>query len=232
VSDTGVGIPSDVLPHIFDPFFTTKEHDKGTGLGLAMVYGAMRQFGGAVDVRTTVGRGTVFQLLLPMVEGAERLDAAPAELVTGERGTETVLVAEDDEHVRALVRKILLSRGYTVLAGDTAFHAAQLAESHPGPIHLLLTDVVMPELNGPELAARARRARADIPVLFMSGYTDNAHGPNQGVFDSGEFIQKPFTPPALARAVRRAIDHERSPAETFADAQRLGGTARGIQRVE
>jgi signal transduction histidine kinase/CheY-like chemotaxis protein len=208
VSDTGVGIPADVLPHIFDPFFTTKERDKGTGLGLAMVYGTMRQFGGAVDVQTHVGRGTTFRLLLPMADSEERRDAAQAADAPGENGSETVLLAEDDEHVRSLVRKILKSRGYDVIEGDTAFHAAELAESHPGPIHLLLTDVVMPELNGPELAVRTRRTRTNLPVLFMSGYTDNAYGPNQGVFESGDFIQKPFTPPALARAVRRAIDRE------------------------
>ena len=207
VTDTGAGIPPAVLPHIFDPFYTTKDDGQASGLGLSMVYGSVRQFGGAVDVDTAEGRGTTISLLLP--------SRAPAVSPAGdtasqarEAGTETILLAEDDVPVRKLTRAILSRQGYLVLEATTSADAARLAETHLGRIDLLLTDVVMPELSGPLLAQKVRACRPDVRVLFMSGYTDQSRGPAASLPASDNFVPKPFTPPQLVRAVRFALDHE------------------------
>jgi PAS domain S-box-containing protein len=206
VADTGCGIAPDVLPRIFEPFFTTKGPEKGTGLGLATVYGIITQGGGDVWAESEPGRGTTFRVLLPRVDEpldqAESLGARPGAL----GGSETILFAEDEEEVRALAREILRINGYTVLEARHGRDALELASRHPGPIDLLLTDVVMPQMGGPELARRLLHDHPDLKVLYVSGYTDDevlSHGVAQG---SVAFLQKPFTAAALLRKIREVLD--------------------------
>jgi two-component system, cell cycle sensor histidine kinase and response regulator CckA len=208
VSDTGSGIADEVKPRIFEPFFTTKERGKGTGLGLATVYGIVKQAGGHVSLDSRVGVGTTFAVLLPAVAppdartGLGKIGVAP-------RGTETVLLAEDEDVVRRLARLALEMQGYAVLEVSSGADALRAAEGHAGPIHLLVTDVVMPDLGGRELANAVRARRQGVKVLFMSGYTDDAVV-RYGVSEDGDaFLQKPFTPLVLARKVRAVLD-ERS----------------------
>ncbi len=206
VSDTGAGMDAETQAHIFEPFFTTKEMGKGTGLGLSMVYGIVKQSGGHVSVYSEPGQGTTFKVYLPRVDVAS--DAAPSEhrAASTIRGTETILLAEDDRGVRDLARAILSACGYSVLEGDSRT-ALSLCRDHPGPVHLLLTDVVMPGLSGRELADQIRARRPDIKVLYMSGYTSNAII-HHGVLDADTFfLQKPFTPAGLAAKVREVLDH-------------------------
>jgi len=206
VSDTGCGMDAATQAHIFEPFFSTKEPGKGTGLGLSTVYGIVKQSGGYVWVYSEVGRGTAFKIYLPRIEDAvETVEpgVAPARTV---RGSETILLAEDDNRVRALIRSTLQANGYTVLEAHHGKHAIQVCEQHAGPIHLLVTDVVMPEMSGRELAERLKPSHPNIKVLFMSGYTDKAIVHN-GELDPGiAFLQKPFTPDVLARKVREVLD--------------------------
>ena len=205
VSDTGHGMTAEVQAHIFEPFFTTKEVGKGTGLGLATVYGIAKQSGGHITVYSEPGHGTVFKLYLPRVEEAPGTaePERPAEITR--RGSETVLLVEDDEPLRTLAREILSIRGYTVLDAISPSEALRLADGHPGPIHLLLTDVVMPQMNGRQVADHLLAARPGLKVLFMSGYTDAAIV-EHGVLEPGtHFLQKPFTPDGLSRKVREAL---------------------------
>ncbi len=205
VSDTGTGIAPEVLTHVFEPFFTTKEKGKGTGLGLATVYGIVRQARGHVWVYSEPGHGTAFKVYLPRAEGRvqERRAMVGA---AAPYGTETVLVVEDEAAVGELVGGILSGRGYAVLEARSPAAAVAAAAAHPGPIHLLLTDVVMPGASGRELAERLTAERPGLKVLFMSGYLDNAIV-HHGVLDPGvHFLQKPFTPLALARKVRQVLD--------------------------
>lgn len=204
VADTGCGMDSDVRSHLFEPFFTTKEH--GTGLGLATVYGIVRQSGGFIRVDSAPGKGTTFDIFFPRVGGpAERQEAGkPAASAPG--GVETVLVVEDDELVRDLVCEVLRRSGYVVLGACHGAEALHVAELHSGPIHLLLTDVVMPGMGGAELAERLARARPGIKVLYMSGYTDD-EALRRGVMGGRKaFIQKPFRAAALAVKVREVLD--------------------------
>jgi len=206
VSDTGVGMDAQVKSHIFEPFFTTKEKGKGTGLGLATVYGIVKQSDGYIWVYSEPGQGTTFKVYLPRVEAAAEPPApkpvAPASL----RGSETVLVAEDEEAVRNLIRRVLVAHGYAVLAAGDGQEALRLANTHDGPIHLLLTDVVMPNMNGRQLAERVVSARRKTKVLYLSGYTDDAIV-RHGVLEPGiAFLQKPFTPQGLARKLREVLD--------------------------
>ena len=206
VSDTGCGMDRETQARIFEPFFTTKEPGKGTGLGLSTVYGIVKQSGGYVWVYSEVGRGTAFKIYLPRGEGAvETVEpgVAPARTV---RGSEMILLVEDDRAVRVLARSTLQAHGYTVLEAHHGKHALQVYEQHAGPIHLLVTDVVMPEMSGRELADRLKPSRPNMKVLFMSGYTDKAIV-HHGELDPGAaFLQKPFTPDALARKVREVLD--------------------------
>jgi len=206
VSDSGVGMDAATQARIFEPFFTTKEKGKGTGLGLATVYGIVKQSGGNIWLYSEPGRGTTFKIYLPRVDQPLELPApTPASRETP-RGTETVLLVEDDEAVRTLARKMLASHGYTVLAAPSGADALELAASHAGPIHLLVTDVVLPGMSGRELAARFQSVRPGLKVLYTSGYTDEAIV-HHGVLDPGiAFLQKPFTSGALARKVRETLD--------------------------
>ncbi|MBV8859793.1 MAG: response regulator [Acidobacteria bacterium] len=205
VSDTGSGMDEATRARIFEPFFTTKEKGKGTGLGLSTVYGIVKQSGGYVWVYSEVGRGTTFKVYLRRVEeGAEEYRTG-TDAEGGLEGTETLLLAEDEEVVRSLARQVLELYGYRVLEASDGDAALAACERHEGPIHLLITDVVMPAVGGPELADRLTGLRPQMKVLFMSGYTDDAVV-HHGVLDEGvNFIQKPFTPEALARKVREVL---------------------------
>ena len=207
VSDTGIGMSEETQAHMFEPFFTTKEKGKGTGLGLATVYGIIKQSGGFIWVYSEVGHGTTFKLYLPRVEELAERAAAPAQVRTRPaRGTETVLVVEDEAPVRNVARQVLERHGYTVLEAPSAEAALDIATRYSGTIHLLLTDVVMPGLNGRELASRLADLRPDARVIFMSGYTDDAVT-RHGVLEPGSaYVQKPFTPDAIARRVREVLD--------------------------
>jgi two-component system cell cycle sensor histidine kinase/response regulator CckA len=204
VSDTGAGMSDETLAHMFEPFFTTKERGKGTGLGLATVYGIVKQSGGSVWVYSEVGKGTTFKIYLPVVEedvDAEPIPAEPVSLA----GSETVLLVEDEQSVRALSRSILERYGYTVLEAGSGKEGLEAARDYPLPIHLVLTDVVMPEMGGTDLASQLETLRPGVRVLYMSGYTDDAIF-RHGLLTRGRsFLQKPFTPEGLARKVREAL---------------------------
>ncbi len=206
VSDTGTGMDAKTLSHVFEPFFTTKEAGKGTGLGLSTVYGVVKQSGGHVTVYSEPGVGTTFKIYLPRVEGLPEEARRPPRQARQAAATETVLVVEDEEAVRRLVCRSLEAHGYKTLPSARASEALLVCEEHAGEIHLMLTDVVMPNLSGRELAQRAAAFRPRMKVLFMSGYTDDAIV-RHGVLDAGTpFLQKPFTPSALASKVREVLD--------------------------
>jgi two-component system cell cycle sensor histidine kinase/response regulator CckA len=205
VSDTGCGMPPVIQAHIFEPFFTTKEQGKGTGLGLAMVYGIVKQSGGYIWVYSEVSRGTTFKIHLPRVQVKVEPIEAPRR-VEGRRGTETILLVEDEAAVRSLVRGVLEGGGYKVLVARNGEDALLVSEQHKGPIHLLVTDVVMPEMGGPQLAEHLRPYHRKMKVLYMSGYTDDAIVHHGMPGSSAAFLQKPFTPDALAHKVREVLD--------------------------
>jgi len=206
VSDNGSGMDRETLDNIFEPFFTTKELGCGTGLGLATVYGVVKQNGGFVNVHSEPSKGTGFQLYLPR----NREQAAPMAAETTEKGRpgkgESVLVVEDEAAILELTRVILDSLGYQVLTAGTPADALRLAEKHPGEIHLLVTDVIMPGLNGKELSERLRALYPELRCLFMSGYTDDVIA-HLGILDEGvHFISKPFSQDELAVKVREAME--------------------------
>ncbi len=205
VSDTGIGMTPEIQARIFEPFFTTKEKGKGTGLGLSTVYGIVKQSGGYVWVYSELGKGTTFKVYLPRVDApAEGLTKPrPAETVAG---TETILLAEDDEILRPLAKALLEKLGYSLLEGADCDTALAAARQHTGPIHLLIADVVLPGPSGRELARRLAASRPDTKVLYVSGYTDDAIV-HHGMLEPGlNFLQKPFTPATLARKVRDVLD--------------------------
>jgi len=205
VSDTGSGMDAETKARIFEPFFTTKEQGRGTGLGLSTVYGIVKQSGGYVWVYSEPGRGTTFKLYFPRVDAPAEIPAPPRETATL-TGTETILVAEDDDMLRPLAKGLLQKLGYTVLEAENAERALDLARARTGPIHLLVADVVMPGASGRELARRLAHTRPDTRVLYVSGYTDDAIV-HHGMLEPGlNFLQKPFTPGALARKVREILD--------------------------
>ncbi|OLC07756.1 MAG: hypothetical protein AUH42_02935 [Gemmatimonadetes bacterium 13_1_40CM_70_11] len=206
VSDTGVGMDAATQARIFEPFFTTKEKGKGTGLGLATVYGIVKQSGGWIWVYSEPGHGTTFKIYLPRVAEAAAPAAPSPAPPASVRGSETVLVVEDDEMIRHLVQRVLKANGYTVLVAASGRDAERVAGQHQGPIHLLMTDVVMPGMNGREVARRLAAARSGIRVLYLSGYTDDAIV-HHGVLEPGiAFLQKPFTLAVLGRKVREVLD--------------------------
>jgi len=208
VSDTGSGMDPETQSHIFEPFFTTKELGRGTGIGLATVYGIVKQSGGWIWVYSEVGKGSTFKIYLPRVDEPEKAETPKARLGI-HRGTETVLVVEDNESLRQLTCEFLVSTGYTVLVAQDGSEAIRITEQHAGPIHLLLTDVVMPGMSGHELAQRLAILRPDIRSLYVSGYTGDAIL-QQGVLEEGaSFLAKPFTRDALAQKVREGLEARR-----------------------
>jgi CheY-like chemotaxis protein len=205
VSDTGTGMSEETKAHLFEPFFTTKEKGKGTGLGLATVYGIVKQSGGFIWVYSELGHGSTFKIYLPRVDEAPESNQVAATL-PAVGGTETVLLAEDEAAVRAVARQSLVRYGYTVLEAPNAEAALELAKRYSGRIHLLLTDVVMPGMSGRALALQLEPLRPGMRTIYMSGYTDEAIT-RHGVLEPGlVYVQKPFSPEALVRKVREVLD--------------------------
>ncbi|RJR31095.1 MAG: response regulator [Candidatus Latescibacterota bacterium] len=206
VSDTGEGIPAAIQPRIFEPFFTTKEVGKGTGLGLATVYGIVKQNNGSIDVKSKRGAGTTFTIYLPRTGEARQEPPAPAGEPTP--GVETVLVVEDEPAILKLAEKVLAQYGYKVLAAKAPDAALELVRDFSGRIDLLVTDVVMPGMNGRELRDEISRMKPGLKCLFMSGYTADVIA-HQGLVEEGvNFLQKPFSVASLAKRVREALDGE------------------------
>ena len=212
VTDTGTGIDAATQAHIFEPFFTTKGVGKGTGLGLSTVFGIVQQSGGSISVRSALGVGTSFRVLIPEAGPSMQVMAHPAAAVEHDdlAGSETILLVEDEEGVRRLVRTLLRRHGYTVLEAQNGGEALLICEQYAKGIDLVLTDVVMPHLNGPKLFARLHPMRPDMRVLYMSGYIDHAF--QDGVVEPGiAFLQKPITPGVLGRRVRQVLESARAP---------------------
>ena len=218
VSDTGIGMCSEIQAHIFEPFFTTKKPGKGTGLGLAIVYGVVKQTGGWITVNSEPGNGATFDIYFPQVreeetksqsrsnpnnEPVSKIKTSPAPAA---RGNETILLVEDQDGIRDLVREFLQKKGYTVLHAVDGNEALQIADEYKHPIHLLLTDVVMPNLGGRELARRLNQPRPQMKVLFMSGYPDHATWSSELVDDTAAVLQKPFPFDTLASKIRTLLD--------------------------
>ena len=206
VTDTGSGMDQKTRARLFEPFFTTKAPGKGTGLGLSMVYGIVKQSGGNIWVYSEPGRGTTFKVYLPREPGDAVATQRPARAVTSAAGSETILVVEDDDAVRKLAARILGAAGYTVLVASSGGEALQALEHHQGRVHLLLTDVVMPQMGGRDLAQKVTADRPDLRVLYMSGYTDDAIV-HHGVLDPDtHFVGKPLNAVDLTRKVREVLD--------------------------
>jgi PAS domain S-box-containing protein len=206
VSDSGHGMDAATLAHMFEPFFTTKEQGKGTGLGLATVHGIVRQSGGHVTVYSEPDRGTTFKVYLPRFDDGRTVEAGAPLVEEAWSGTETILVVEDESSLRVMIIEVLESAGYNVLEGLTPEDALAAAGIHDGDIPLLLTDVIMPRMSGPQLADALKASRPETRVLFMSGYTDDAIG-HHGILEPGvQFLQKPFTMDSLLRKVREVLN--------------------------
>ena len=211
MSDTGVGMDAETQARIFEPFFTTKEKGKGTGLGLSTVYRIVKQSGGYIWVYSEAGQGTTFEIYLPQVE--EAVKAAQEDIALSEppSGSETVLLVEDEESVRKLALRFLQSTGYTVLEAEGPVEALQLSQQHQGPIHLMVTDVVMPKMSGQNLARSLAPQRPEMRVIYISGYTDNFAGRDGVVGENTIFLQKPFSLGELAHKVRETLEGVKRP---------------------
>jgi two-component system, cell cycle sensor histidine kinase and response regulator CckA len=211
VQDTGCGMSEDTIAHIFEPFFTTKEHGKGTGLGLATIYGIVKQSGGAIEVTSAPGTGTTFTIHLPAVSIESAVDHDSREYTLSDilKGHETILLVEDESGILRLCRAVLEKMGYTVLAADSPLVALRLAEEYPDDIHLIVTDVVMPEMNGPQLAQKIAIARPDIRCLYMSGYTADIIDQHKLKAQKIYCLEKPFSPHKLAVKVREVLSAPR-----------------------
>jgi signal transduction histidine kinase/CheY-like chemotaxis protein len=207
VADTGAGMDEETMSHIFEPFFTTKGPGKGTGLGLATVYGIVRQTGGGISVQSEVGQGSTFRIYLPVESAPVDFTRVPLAPVEKTDNFETVLVVEDEEIVRELVCEVLEHQGYNVLCASDGIEALNLADGFDGDIHLLVTDVIMPHMNGHELAVKLCALRPEMKVLYVSGYSDNDIGDHGTLDPRHELLQKPFTPQTLARKIRDVL-HE------------------------
>jgi CheY-like chemotaxis protein len=206
VRDSGEGMDTETMQRIFEPFFTTKEEGKGTGLGLATVFGIVKQSGGDIRVRSDAGAGSTFTITLPTAAAPALPSEAPAKVAAGPRGSETILLVEDEDVVRHLEREVLVSSGYTVLEAPGPFEALELAARHEGVIHLLLTDLVMPGMNGQELARRLAAEHPNMRMIFASGYSDDAFI-RRGLSDlDGSFLAKPLTPLSITQKVRDVLD--------------------------
>jgi PAS domain S-box-containing protein len=206
VSDSGCGMSAEVQAHAFEPFFTTKQPGKGTGLGLSTVYGIVKQSGGTILLDSVPGTGTTFRIFLPVVERRVPRVRQTDSNAHPSRPTETILLVEDEKVVRGLSRKALQAAGYIVLEAASPREALRIAERHEGAIHLIVTDVVMPELSGPALVHRLTKRHTEAKVLFMSGYTDDVLAPHHFADRSAAFLSKPFTPAVLVKKVRDVLD--------------------------
>jgi two-component system cell cycle sensor histidine kinase/response regulator CckA len=202
VTDTGVGMDAETQRRAFEPFFTSKEQGKGTGLGLATVYGVIKQSGGDIHIHSAPAAGTTFKICLPLA--TDNTTAETAEPAVGEHlgGTETVLILEDERPLRRLAAEVMSGAGYRILDAGDGGEALQVASNFAGPIHLLVSDIVTPVLPGPEVARRLCEQRPEMRVLFMSGYSEAFSGPDE----DAAFLAKPFTPGELLAAVRRTLD--------------------------
>ena len=218
VSDTGSGMSAETQARIFEPFFTTKEVGKGTGLGLSTVYGIVRQSGGTIGVYSEVGSGSAFRVYLPRIESTLEAERRQTPTSVHARGTETILIVEDDAKVRTLVQRVLESAGYTALAATDGQEAFGILEKRPGRIHLVLTDIVMPGMSGPELLSRIREEHPGCKGLYMSGYSDKALSPGRFPQSEAPHLQKPFSPGTLAQRVREVLD---APAAAPSDAHSM-----------
>lgn len=214
VSDNGCGMDKETQSHLFEPFFTTKEKGKGTGLGLSTVYGIIKQSGGNIWPYSEAGQGTTFKIYLPRADKMASMYKPRSRPATAPGGTETILLVEDEEAVRAMVSRILQNKGYTLLEASNGNEAIQICQQYEGPIHLMVTDVIMPQMSGRELAERLAPILPEMKVLYMSGYPDNTIV-QHGVLEAGTaFLQKPFTLNALELKVREVLDSARAPSET------------------
>jgi CheY-like chemotaxis protein len=206
VSDTGMGMDAETQARIFEPFFTTKELSKGTGLGLSSVYGMVNQSGGHIRVYSELGHGTAFKIYLPRVDEEAQQTARPHGGDRSYQGTETVLLVEDEESLRTLTRQFLEQSGYGVIEAANGSHALEVVQEHRGPIHLLLSDVVMPGISGPALAATLAPLHPETKVLYVSGYT-GGFAVHNGLLDARmRLLQKPFSRDGLLQKVREALD--------------------------
>ncbi len=203
VSDSGHGMTPAIREKIFEPFFTTKAEGKGTGLGLAMVYGIVKQNNGHIEVTSDPDQGTTFQIYFPRAYG---LEEAPAPVSFPERGTETILIVEDQDLVREVVVDVLQEYGYTVLEAPNGSEALRIITQRPGGVDLIITDVVMPEMNGPELAQRVRTLHPDARILFITGDAAGSANLREGLNADIALVQKPFSPAVLATKVREVLD--------------------------
>jgi two-component system, cell cycle sensor histidine kinase and response regulator CckA len=206
VRDTGHGMDAETQSHLFEPFFTTKEKGKGTGLGLTTVYGIVKQSGGSITVESAPGRGTTFRVYFPRVEQEVSGLTGAVKAIDPVRGRETILLVEDEPAVRGLVHETLRLHGYTVLEARHGIEALLTSAKYVGPIHLLLTDVVMPQMSGPEVAEKLLTVRPGIKVLYMSGYPDHPVFDQGGVSRETGFLPKPFSPHVMAQKVREVLD--------------------------
>lgn len=209
VSDTGIGMDAETQKQIFEPFFTTKEVGKGTGLGLSTVYGIVKQSNGNVWVYSELGKGTAFKIYLPQFEEPNSVSLEPQPAASFSWGSETILIVEDEDMVRSLSREVLESCGYTVIVASNGVEALTVCEQHKDQIHLLITDIVMPQMGGRELAEKLSVAYPKVRVLFTSGYTDDAIVRHGIIEDDANFIQKPFNLDDLARKVRELLDTDK-----------------------
>jgi len=206
VTDTGQGMDTETKQRIFEPFFTTKQAGKGTGLGLATIYGIVQQSGGSIWVDSEPGSGSTFEIYLPRVECIEASPETDPRILGTPRGTETILLVEDEPSVRLLAARLLKQEGYKVLEAQSGEHALRMYREYAGTIHLVFTDVVMPGMDGGSLAAHLKSLHPGMKVLFMSGYAENAEVHHEEIGDKDAFLAKPFTPEVVLKRVRQVLD--------------------------